>query len=111
MTPSESGLMYMTALETVKNHIVSEPILAHYDLKSEIVLTIDASPVGVGAVLEKRDSDGCTKLTAFASCSLTKAEGNYMQVEREGLAIIFGVQNYNSIFLDADSPCIQTNKH
>ncbi|MEE4247203.1 MAG: reverse transcriptase domain-containing protein, partial [Kangiellaceae bacterium] len=38
------------ALETVKNHIASEPILAHYDQKSEIVLTCDASPVGVGAV-------------------------------------------------------------
>ena len=83
----------------IKRIIASNPVLAHYDLNSEIVLTCDASAVGVGAVMEKRLPDGSTQPIAFASRSLSDAEKNYAQIEREALGIIFGVQKFRQYLL------------
>ena len=53
-------------------------------------MTVDASPVDVGAVLSHIMKDGSEKPIYFASRALSKAEKYYAQIEREGLAVIFG---------------------
>ena len=54
----------------------------------------DASPYGVGAVLS-HIVDGVERPVAYVSRTLTDAEKNYSQVEREALAIILGVTVFN----------------
>ncbi len=47
---------------------------------------------GVGAVISRKLTDGSEKPITFASRSLGRAEKNYSQLEKEGLAIVFGVK-------------------
>ena len=57
-----------------KAQLTSPRILAHYDPEKKLVLSCDASPYGVGAVLSHRMDDGSEKSITFASRSLAPAE-------------------------------------
>ncbi|GFX67388.1 transposon Tf2-6 polyprotein [Trichonephila clavipes] len=80
--------------KALKQEIASDRILCHYDPKLPLVLQIDASPVGIGAVLSHIMPDGSEKPAMFASRSLTKTERNYSQIDKEALSIIWGVKRF-----------------
>jgi len=86
------------AFKRIKEKLTTEIILAHYDPDAELVLSCDASPVGVGAVLQQQ-KDGILRPIYFASRSLSKAEVHYAQIDREALAIVFGVQKFRQFLL------------
>ena len=79
------------AFKYAKEAIASAQVLVHYDPTLPLILSVDASPYGIGAVLSHRTVDG-EKPIAFSSRTLSAAEKNYAQIEKEGLAIIFGVK-------------------
>ncbi|CAH2109094.1 unnamed protein product [Euphydryas editha] len=82
------------AFNKVKELLVSSKVLAHYSLSLPLVLTVDASAVGVGAVISHVTATG-ERPIAFASRSLCTAERSYSQIEREALAIIFGIRKFH----------------
>ena len=64
------------------------------DPQSEVILSCDASPCGVGAVLSHKEAEG-EKPIVFASRSLSSTEPKYAQLDKEGLAIIYGVKKFH----------------
>ncbi|XP_039759571.1 uncharacterized protein K02A2.6-like [Pararge aegeria] len=63
-----------SAFKRVKNIISSSPVLAHYDPKLPLLLSVDSSAYGLGAVLTHRYSDGSESLISCASRTLNEAE-------------------------------------
>jgi hypothetical protein len=82
------------AFTSVKNMISSKTVLVHYDPAKPIVVSCDASSYGVGCVLS-HVIDGEERPVAFASRTLTPAEKNYAQIDREALAIVFAVRRFH----------------
>ena len=93
--------------DRVKGILTSDSVLAHYDPFKPLLLACDASPYGVGAVLSHKFADGLEQPVAYASRSLGPAEKKYSQLDKEGLALIFGVKNdsTNTLLVDISPFC------
>ncbi len=76
------------AFRSLKEQLSSRAILAHYDSSLPLRLACDASSYGVRAVISHVFPDGSEKPVAYGSHTLTKAEKNYPQIEKEALAIV-----------------------
>lgn len=78
------------ALQSLKNLLCSAPVLAYYDSKKPLVLQTDASKDGIGACLVQNGHP-----VAYASRSMSEAEKNYSQIEKELNAVCFGVTKFH----------------
>ena len=97
--PWEWGTEQQTAFENCKKALTSDKLLVHYDSKKPLVLDCDASPYGLGAVISHIFPDGTERPVAYASRSMTPAEKNYSQIDREGLAIVWSVKKFRQYLL------------
>ena len=89
------GEQQCNAFKKIKELLSSTTVLTHFDPRHPIVLTVDASPYGIGAILSHR-KNGIEHPVGFVSRSLNSAEKNYSQTELEALAIIFGILKFQS---------------
>ena len=78
------------AFETVKQKLSETPVLAYFDIAKDIELQVDSSKDGVGAVLLQGG-----KPVEYASRSLSSNERNWAQIEKELLAVVFGLERFD----------------
>ena len=83
------------AFKKLKEFLLNSPLLAHYDPNKPVRLAVDASSYGLGAVLSHVFDDGEEKPIAYASRSLSASEQNYSMIEKEALAIMFGIKKFH----------------
>ncbi|XP_056008456.1 uncharacterized protein K02A2.6-like [Ostrea edulis] len=80
----------------IKRMKTSEEVLTHYNPDQPVRLACDASPYDIGCVLSHVMDDGSERPIAYASRSLSAAEKNYSQIDREALGIVWGVKRFNT---------------
>ncbi|XP_060537701.1 uncharacterized protein K02A2.6-like, partial [Pantherophis guttatus] len=68
---------------------------SQYNETLPIKLTCDALPYGVGAVLSHELPNGSEAPIAFFSKTMSGAERNYSQLDKEALAIVAGVKRFH----------------
>ena len=81
------------AFAAAKKMLAESSTLVHYDETLPLFLSCDASSYGAGAVLCHR-IDGDYRPVAFASVTLTDAQKNYSQLDKEAFSIIFGLKRF-----------------
>ena len=83
------------AFHALKELLRSSRVLVHFNEKLPLILACDASSYGLGAVLSHRMPDGSDRPIGFVSRTLSVTEKRYSQLDKEALAIIFGVRRYH----------------
>lgn len=98
------------AFSRSKEMLASARVLAHYDPSRPTVLVTDASPHGLGVVLAQREASGEERPIAFASRSLTAAEKNYSQLDKEALGLVFGVTKFRQYLWGREFEAVTDHK-
>ena len=96
------------AFKAIKNSITEK--LAYYDPRLPTSIRVDASPVGVAAILTQKTSHNNLKIISYASRALTAVEQRYSQIEREALAILFGCEKFKLYVLGKPVEVITDHK-
>ena len=92
--PWKWGEEEQKAFKRLKELLSSENVLVHFDKNVPIGIACDASNIGIGAVLFHRFKDGSERPIANVSKTLTEAQRNYSQIQKEALAIVFGLKKF-----------------
>ena len=93
------------AFETLKQALTSAPCMSYFDKHKDTYVTVDASPVGISAILSQKSLHGNSdhqQTIAYASRALTETEKRYSQTEKEALAIVWAVEHFH-FFLEVSS--------
>jgi len=89
--------VHQQAFDQVKNLLSSDQVLIHYSLQLPLTLTVDASSYGVGAILShqvKHQGKMVERPIQYASRTMSQTERRYSQLDREALAVIFGITRF-----------------
>ena len=83
------------SFQEVKQKLTTAPILVYFDPSKELVLHVDSSKDGVGAVVMQ---DG--RPVEYASRAVSASESKWAQIAREALAVLFAVQRFHQYTYD-----------
>ena len=81
--PWEWTPQYDRAVNELKDALVKASVTAYFDPAKDTEISVDASPVGLAAILSQTDqATGINHIITYASRSLTETEQRYSQTER-----------------------------
>lgn len=87
------------AWSKLKDSLTSDTVMSYFDQKLETELVVDASPYGLGGILTQihysQSGEKEVNVLSYASRSLDDVESRYSQVEREALAVRWGVEHFH----------------
>ena len=81
--------IHQKAYNDLKNALINSPVISHFNTSKETSGLVDASPVGLSAILtQTHPKTNANNTIAYASRALSPVEQQYSQTEREALAIV-----------------------
>lgn len=89
--------------EDIKNALTSAPVLQFFNYKLPIVLSVDASQHGIGAVLLQNGHP-----VEYASMTFNQTQIRYAQIEKELMAILYACERFH-FYIAAVPVTIQTD--
>ena len=104
---------HQAAFEKLKTTLATAPCMSYFDKKKETFVVVDASPVGVSAILSQKPKSGDTnnqQIIAYASRALTDTEKRYSQTEKEALAIIWVVEHFHLFLFGSEFTLVTDHK-
>ena len=99
------------AFSALKNRFTSAFTLVMPDPERQFILEVDASDMGVGAILLQRASDNKVHPCAFFSRHLTPAENNYAVGDRKFLALKLALEEWRHLLEGSMLPFIVWTDH
>ena len=85
--------MCQNAFDKLKAVLANGPVLMAPDFGRAFKIAVDASDVGVGAVLLQADSSGVDRPIGYFSKKLNRHQKVYSTIEKETLALVLAVQH------------------
>ena len=89
-TDNKPGKVNHENFNRLKKEISNMKALPYFDVNAETTLQMDASKKGLRACLIQKG-----KVVCYASRALTKTEQNYLNLEREALGAIWGMEKFH----------------
>ena len=105
------GKTEQKAFDTLKQAMMSAPVLAHPDPYRQWIVQTDASGFAIGAVLSQKQDDGTVRPIAYWSEKLTSAPRNYSATERELMAIVKAAEHWRSYLHGSPYPILLRSDH
>lgn len=90
------------SFEKLKAILVSEPVLAAPNFTKPFHMAIDASDVGVGAVLLQENREGIEKPVCYFSKKLNQYQKKYSTIEKEALSLVLALQQFEVYLTSSD---------
>ena len=87
---------HRSAFREIKAEFAKEIVLPYFSTEKECTLQVDASKKGFGAVLLQDENP-----VYYASRTLSNAEKNYQNLERECMAAVWGMEKFHYILYAA----------
>ena len=89
---------HQEAFQRIKDKIANTSILQYFNPRLQTKIQVDASQHGLGAALIQIDpkEPDVERVIAFASKSPSETESRYANIERECLAVVFGVERFHT---------------
>lgn len=82
------------SFKEIKEIIAKDIVLAHYNPNKPVFLVTDASDDGIAAIMFHKEENGQEKPIACVSRTLMPNEKSFATVDKEALAIVFGVRKF-----------------
>ena len=102
---------HQNAFNKLTEALSSAPCMAYFAKCKDTYVIVDASPVGISAILCQKSKGGeDEKTVAYASRALTDVEKRYSQTEKEALAIIWGVEHFHLYLYGHDFVLVTDHK-
>ena len=91
--PFEWSVSCEKAFTEIREKMATRLVLSFPDFSLPFELSVDASEIGLGAVLQQT-VEGSERVVSFASRTLHQHEKNYSTIEKEMLAIVWAIGHF-----------------
>ena len=102
--------VHQKAFLSLKEALSNTRTLKYFSMDLVTELIVDASPVGLAAILTQKIDDNQVSVVEYASRRLTDPETRYSQTEKEALAVVWACEHFHIYLYGAQFKVVSDHK-